>query len=70
MHINYRRGETRVSVGLRDGGVCASRIKHRRKSFAWEKAASWAERREAERTALCRDDEMPRWRPSIRWDWL
>lgn len=70
MHINYRRGEDRVSVGLRDGGSCSFRFRSRRNSFAYAKRQSWSERRMAEREALTHEREMPRWRRHIRWDLL
>ena len=70
MHINYRRGEDRVFVGLRDGGSCAFAYRGRRKSFADEKREVWSSQRMREREAIHRGEEMPRWRKHIRWDWL
>lgn len=70
MHINYRRGEDRVFVGLHDGGSCSFEFRGRRSSFQWQKRQSWSKRRMAEREAVYHEREMPRWRRHIRWDWL
>lgn len=72
MHINYRRGEDRVFVGLREGGPGACSFAHRnpRSSFAWEKREAWEKRRMAEQEAMYHGREMPRWRRTIRYDWL
>ena len=72
MHINYRRGEDRVFVGLREGGPGSCSFAHRniRSSFADEKREAWGRRRMREREAIGRGREMPRWRRTIRYDWL